>query len=187
MKRKNTTLAELFITLALLCLVFIVHFVYWTFHTSGMRDEISRKKKQVVQLKREITKLKKKKKEDDRKASLYVKQIRERKAELEEYGDFLPSVSTKPLVIKEILTLVEELGINISTIENHPMKRTEGSFTFNFTLALSGPYKAFKLFLARIYKSERIFRIKRFDIGTFDNPQHNMEVMVEFQTYFAAN
>ncbi len=187
MKKRNTTLAEFFGVIAALCAALAVHFYFWTFYTSGVRADIRRKQNDVKSLKRKVDDLKRKKKDDEGKASLYIKQIRERQKELEEYGDFLPSIRTKPLVIKEILSLVEELGITIWQIENTPMQRTEGSFTFNFSLKLEGPYKSFKLFLAKIYKSERIFRIKKFDIGTFDNGNHNMEVLVEFQTYFAAN
>ena len=187
MKKRNATLAELFGVIAALLAAVCVHFYFWYFYTAGARADIRRKKNEVTSLKSQVGKLKQKKKDDEGKASLYIKQIRERQKELEAYGDFLPSIRTKPLVIKEILSLVEELGITIWQIENSPMQRSEGSFTFNFTLKLEGPYKSFKLFLAKIYKSERIFRIKKFDIGTFDNQKNNMEVLVEFQTYFAAN
>lgn len=187
MKRRNTTLAEFFGVIFALFAAGAVHFYFWTFYTAGLRDEISRKEREIKTLKAQATKLKKQKEDADRTASLFIKQIQERETELQAYGDFLPSIRTKPLVIKEILSLVEELGIRIWKIENAPMQRTEGSYTFNFSLKLEGPYKSFKLFLAKIYKSERIFRIKKFEIGAFDNAKHNMEVFVEFQTYFAAN
>ncbi len=187
MKKRNATLAELFGVIAALFAVAAIHFWFWSFYTSGMRSDIKRKGREVGVLKNEIAKLKKSKSQADKKASQYIKQINEREKELRQYGDFLPSIRTKPLVIKEILSLVEELGISILKIENEPIQKTEGSYTFNFSLKLEGSYKAFKLFMSKIYKSERIFRVKKFEVGTYDNAAHNMDVVIEFQTYFAAN
>lgn len=187
MKKRSTTVAELVGVIFALVVAACVHLWFWSIYTAGMRSEVTTKERDIKRLKQEITKLKAQKADADQKASLYIQQIQDREKELQQYGDFLPSVRTKPLVIKEILSLVEELGIKIWSIENSPMQRMEGSFTFNFSLKLEGPYKSFKLFLAKIYKSERIFRIKKFDVATFDNAKHNMDVLVEFQTYFAAN
>lgn len=181
---RNTTLARLGgVALALVAVV-VVNVWFWTSYTSGARTEIARLTAQLTKLKADAEGLKQRKEDADRRANEFNKQILEREKELEQYGDFLPSIRTKPLVIKEILSLVEELGVKIWKIEYSPLVSEEGCYTFNFSLKLEGPYKSFKLFLSKIYKSERIFRLKKFDVATYDNAKHNMEVYVEFQTYF---
>jgi len=187
MKKRNITLAELFGLFLALLLAIGANVYFWTSYTSGMRREIKTLGLDEKRLKSSGISLRNEKTTAHKKAEQYRKEVKEKQVEMEQYGDFLPSINTKPQVIKEILALVEELGIKIWKIENSQVQRMEGAFTFNFSLKLEGEYKAFKLFLARIYRSERIFRIKKFDIGAFDNPKHNMEVFIEFQTYFGVN
>jgi Tfp pilus assembly protein PilO len=161
---RNTTRARLGgVALALVAVV-VVNVWFWTSYTSGARTEIARLTAQLTKLKADAEGLKQRKEDADRRANEFNKQILEREKELEQYGDFLPSIRTKPLVIKEILSLVEELGVKIWKIEYSPLVSEEGCYTF--------------------YKSERIFRLKKFDVATYDNAKHNMEVYVEFQTYF---
>ena len=185
MKQRRTTLLQYGGIIAALVAVGVLHAWFWGSYMGGQREEVDRKRRQVTNLQREVESKKREKADSDRKATEFHSALMTREKELDSYGDFLPSVRTKPLVIKEILSLIEELGIRIWKIENTPMVQNEGCFTFNFSLKLEGPYKSFKLFLAQIYKSERIFRIKKFDISTFDNDKHNMEAFIEFQTYFA--
>lgn len=187
MKLRRNTLAEFFGVIAVLVLVVVVQGWFWTLYTSSQRKEIAEQRRAVERLKGQVDQLERQKTETEKRGEEYTRQINERDQELQAYGDFLPSVGTKPMVIKEILSLVEELGVKIWKIENSPMVTSEGCFTFNFSLKLEGPYKSFKLFLAKIYKSERIFRIKKFEVASFDNQKHNMEVFVEFQTYFAGS
>jgi Tfp pilus assembly protein PilO len=187
MKKRNVTLAELGGLGFALVLVAIVNVYFWTAYTSGMRRDIKTLDLDMNRIKAEEVRLRNDKTVAHQKAEEYSREVAIRQDELKEYGDFLPLISTKPSVIKEILGLLEELGIKIWKIENSPIQRMEGAFTFNFGLKVEGEYKAFKLFLAKIYRSERIFRIKKFDIASFDNPKHNMDVFIEFQTYFAAN
>ena len=181
---RNTTLARLGGVVAALGIVLVVNVWFWSSYTATARAQIKKFGDDLVRLKAEAESLKAKKEDSDRRANEYNQQILAREKELEQYGDFLPSIRTKPLVIKEILSLVEELGIKIWKIEYSPLVSEEGCYTFNFALKLAGPYKSFKLFLSKIYKSERIFRLKKFDIQSFHNEKHNMDVFVEFQTYF---
>ena len=187
MKKRNITLAELGGLVFALVLAVGANLYFWTSYTSGMRREIKTLELDMNRLKSEEVTLRNEKSQAHKKAEEYRREVQMRQDELKDYGDFLPSINTKPQVTKEILGLMEELGIRIWKIENSEVQRMEGAYTFNFSLKVEGEYKAFKLFLARIYRSERIFRIKKFDIASFDNASHNMEVYIEFQTYFAAN
>jgi len=187
MKKRNITLAELGGLALALVLVVLANVYLWTAYTSGMRRDMKTLDLDLNRIKGDEVRLRKDKSVAHKKAEEFRREVQVRQDELKQYGDFLPLIDTKPQVIKEILRLVEELGIKIWKIENAEIQRMEGAFTFNFSLKLEGEYKAFKLFLAKIYRSERIFRIKKFDIAAFDNANHNMEVFIEFQTYFAAN
>jgi Tfp pilus assembly protein PilO len=187
MKKRNITLAELGGLIFALILAVGANVYFWTSYTSGQRREIKTLELDMKRLDGEEVSLRRDKESAHKKAEQYRREVQTRQDELKDYGDFLPSINTKPQVTKEILGMLEELGIKIWKIENSEIQRMEGAYTFNFSLKVEGEYKSFKLFLAKIYRSERIFRIKRFDIGSFDNPSHNMEVFIEFQTYFAAN
>lgn len=162
---------------------------FWTSYTSKQRAKINGLERGIQASKVEIENLQREASKMKAEVEKAKEKIKAREDELSEYGDFLPSITTKPGVVRTILRTVEELGIKIVNISNNKLTGGSGGgyYTFTFGLELEGTYRDFKLLLSKIYKDERIIRIKKFLINEFDTANHFQKVSVEFETYFASS
>ena len=124
-------------------------------------------------------------KQADEKVEQYTKEIARRKEELKEYGDFLPSATERSAVQKFVLQTIEDLNIKI--VKTDEIKTQDKNYytTLDVAVTLKGTYRDFKLLLARIHRSDRVIRVKKFDITSLDDDRHLQTVEAEFQTYFA--
>lgn len=185
MKLRSKTLAQNVLVYIVILVVLAADIYFGTIHIPSQKKEESRLKKEISRLESDWKRKDEELKRADEKIETFTKEIARRKEELKEYGDFLPSATERPGVQKFILQTIEDLNIKIEKTDEIKQQDKGYYTTLDVAVTLQGTYRDFKLLLARIHRSERVIRVKKFEMMELDDDAHLQTVEAEFQTYFA--
>jgi Tfp pilus assembly protein PilO len=186
MKSRNKTLGQNIMVYLGILAVLGADLYFGMLYVPSQKKEEKRLKGEISRLESDWKRKDEELKRADQKAEQYTKEIARRKEELKDYGDFLPSATERASVQKFILQTIEDLNIIIEKTEEIKQINKASYSTLDVAVTLKGTYRDFKLLLARIHRSERVIRVKKFDMRTLDDDQHMQSVEAQFQTYFAS-
>jgi hypothetical protein len=187
----KATLTQNIAIYASLLVLALVHSGFWGVWLKGSRERTVKLGRDLKALAGAVDQLK----QETTNFRSTVDQTREeldrRQKELDDLGNFLPSIKEKPRILREILDLIERFGIRIANTDFAPAESSReggGYFTVNFTLELVGPYRAFKLLLNKLPQANLIIRVSQFKVLDYGpgNPAYDWRVSIQFQTYFAS-
>lgn len=189
MKTRSQTLMQNMGIYASLFVLILCHVGVWGVVIRKARADQEANRKEEVRLSAMVSQMKQQKDRFEQEVNRTESELREREEELNGYGNFLPSLEKKSETVKQILSLVQELGLSIESQEyQNPTAGTGGAYySFEFTLKLKGPYQSFKMMLNKIPQTTMIIRIQEFTPTDFgrDNPEFHWQADVKFQTYFS--
>lgn len=154
-------------------------------YLKGKKDAAKALMSEIKGLEADFEKMDREDKAAARKEAEFKRKIRERQEELEGYGDFLPPESERPLVQKFVLRTLEDLYIEILKAERPRYQRQTTHSVLVLEMSLKGLYRDFKLFLARVKKSDRFLRIRDFDVKTLNTENNQMEAKLRLEAYFS--
>lgn len=189
MKTRSQTLMQNMGIYASLVLLLLCHIGVWGILVRNYTKEQKEKETRHTQLQAMVQQMKQQKDRFEQEVQRTESELREREEELNSYGNFLPSLEKKSETVKQILSLVQELGLSIESQEYQtPQPGTGGAYySFEFTLKLKGLYQSFKMMLNKMPQTTMIIRIQEFNVTDFgrDNPDFHWQADVKFQTYFS--